>query len=91
MKNHTGFLPLTGEVTATSLDLPDELSPAQWVEAGLEIARTGSASKWWLGDWWKYAEHKYGDRKAIVESEEWDGPAFQTCKDVGMVAAAFER
>ena len=91
MKNHMGFLPLTGEITATGLELPENLTPEQWAEAGMEIARTGSASKWWLGDWWKFAEHKYGDRKAIVDSENWDGPAFQTCKDAGWVASEFER
>lgn len=90
MKNHMGFLPTTGEFSATGLDLPENLTPEQWAEAGLEIAKTGSASKWWLGDWWKFAEHKYGDRKAIVESDDWDGPKFQTCMDAGWVASEFE-
>lgn len=91
MRNHMGFLPLTGEITATGLELPDELTQDQWREAGMEIARTGSASKWWLGDWWKFADHRYGSRKEIVDSKDWDGPAFQTCKDAGWVASEFER
>lgn len=90
MKNHFGFLPTTGEFSATALDLPDSLSAEQWREAGMEIARTGSASKWWLGDWWRYGEHRYGDRKAMVESEDWDGPKFSTCVNAGAVAMQFE-
>lgn len=90
MKNNLGFLPTTGNPTTVSLELPDTLSAEDWREAGLEIARTGSASKWWLGDWWRYGEHRYGDRKEIVDGEDWDGPKFQTCADAGMVAAAFE-
>jgi hypothetical protein len=30
-----------------------------------------------------------GDRKAMVESEDWDGPAFQTCMDASSVCRAF--
>lgn len=90
MQNHMGFLPQTGEFSATAMNLPDGLTPEQWANAGLEIARTGSASKWWLGDWWNYGGHNYGDRKGIVESDEWDGPKFQTCADAGWVAAEFE-
>lgn len=90
MRNDMGFLPTTGEFSATGLDLPDGLAPEQWAQAGMEIARTGSASKWWLGDWWRYGEHKYGDRKSIVESDDWDGPKFQTCVDAGTVASRFE-
>jgi hypothetical protein len=34
--------------------------------------------QWWLGDWWAFGEHLYGDRKAIVEAESWEGPANKT-------------
>jgi hypothetical protein len=45
---------------------------------------------WWLGDWWAFGEHGYGDRKALVESEEWEGPAFQTCANAAFVCDKFE-
>ena len=31
----------------------------------------------------------YGERKAIVEAEDWDGPAYQTCREAAVVSAAF--
>ena len=41
-------------------------------------------------NWWAYGEHRYGDRKAIVESDDWEGLKFQACMDCGMVAKAFD-
>ena len=30
---------------------------------------------WWLGDWWAFGAAKgYGDRKRVVEGEDWEGP-----------------
>jgi hypothetical protein len=48
------------------------------------------AVAWWIGYWWAFGEHRYGDRKAIVEAEDWAGPSFQTCVDCGTVARRFE-
>ena len=39
-----------------------------------------------MADWWAFGEHKYGDRKKIVESEEWIGPSLQACADAGRFA-----
>lgn len=39
---------------------------------------------------WRFGERRYGERKALVESEDWDGPAFQTCMNAGQVASGFE-
>ena len=35
-------------------------------------------------------KRRYGERKAIVESPDWEGPALHTCQDYGWVARAFE-
>lgn len=79
-----------GQVFKTGWNLPDALSEHDWKNAGVALSRMGGAISWWIGDWWAFGEHKYGDRKAIVESEDWEGPAFQHCADVGMVCAKFE-
>ena len=42
------------------------------------------------GDWWAFGEHKYGDRKALVEREDWEGPAFDTCVKAAWVCKQFE-
>jgi hypothetical protein len=45
---------------------------------------------WWIGDWWAFGEHRYGDRKAMVEAEDWEGPAYQTCFNAWNIAKRFE-
>jgi N6-adenosine-specific RNA methylase IME4 len=80
----------TIQLTRTSLVLPQSLSAIQWEEIGRSLGKIEQATQWWIGDWWAFGEHKYGDRKALVESEEWNGPAFQTCVNAGNVCKKFE-
>jgi hypothetical protein len=77
-------------VTPTGLELPKVITPEQWEQIGRELNRLKNATSWWLGDWWAFGEHKYGDRKAVVESEDWTGPCFQACMDAATVCRAFK-
>jgi hypothetical protein len=45
----------------------------EWVKEGLSLNKDYSDYKWWLGDWWNKG-HKYGERKKLVDSDDWDGP-----------------
>jgi hypothetical protein len=45
---------------------------------------------WWLGDWRAYGEARYGERKAIVEAEDWEGPGYETCRAAARVSRDFE-
>ena len=83
-------LPTIGKLSNTALNLPADLTVEQWREAGMQIGRMRGATQWWVGDWWAFGEHRYGDRKGIVESEEWDGPAFETCRNLAVICRAFE-
>jgi hypothetical protein len=85
-----GSVALPGRATAVSLELPENLSEAEWQDVGRALHRVGHSMMWWLGDWWE-AGHRYGDRKAIVEAEGWQGPSFKTCKNVGAVVRRLER
>ena len=38
----------------------------------------------------KYTGETSGERKAIVEAEDWDGVAYQTCRDAAWIAAKFD-
>jgi hypothetical protein len=35
-----------------------------------------------------FGEHRYGDRSALID--DWDGPSYSTCANLGWVAKAFE-
>ena len=89
-KRNSVTLPTIGFISDIGYDLPDDLSAEEWRDAGLQIAKTRGASQWWTGDWWAFGESRYGERKAIVESDDWDGPHFETCKKAGVVSRAFE-
>lgn len=84
------LLPKAGVLTKTGWELPGTLSEKDWKEAGAMLAKVEGAMNWWLGDWWAFGEHGYGDRKALVESDDWEGPAFQSCADSAYVCKAFK-
>jgi len=72
------------------LQLPEQISFEQWQSVGRELGRLQRAISWWIGDWWAFGEHKWGERKATVESEDWTGPAYRTCHALATVCRAFK-
>lgn len=84
------ILPSQGNLTKISWELPASMTEGDWKAAGQALSQVDGAMNWWLGDWWRFGEHKYGDRKALVDSEEWTGPKFQACADAAWVCAKFE-
>jgi N6-adenosine-specific RNA methylase IME4 len=79
-----------GNVSRVAWELPSDLSETEWREAGAILGRVEHSVSWWLGDWWAFGENRYGDRKAIVEADDWEGPAYQTCRNAASIAGAFE-
>jgi hypothetical protein len=85
-----GMLPGASAATACGLTLPEDLSENDWTEIGRALGRVQQATQWWIGDWWAFGvEQRYGARRALVESEEWGGPDFQTCMNAASVCRAF--
>jgi hypothetical protein len=56
---------------------------------GEQLGRAERSVMWWIGDWWAYGEHRYGDRAAIVQAPDWTGPSYQTCREAARVARQF--
>lgn len=73
--------------TATGLVIPDTLDEVRWTEMGEYLKHVESGVQWWVGDWWRFGERKYGDRKAWADAHEVN---FQTCADAAWVAGAIE-
>jgi hypothetical protein len=79
--------PLPGTLSETGWDLPPDLTLPQWTAAVLTLGRwMGSMSWWGLGDAWAFGETHYGDRKALVESADWHGPSYASCRVAAYVA-----
>ena len=81
---------LRGEVSPVGWALPDNLSEAEWRDAGRILGRVERSVAWWIGDWWAFGEARYGERKALVEGDDWDGPSFATCVNAATVCGTFE-
>jgi N6-adenosine-specific RNA methylase IME4 len=82
---------LPGTLTRTSWRLPGEMTFKQWAACAEPLAKIEGGVQWWTGDWWAYGEDQsYGERKAFVQSLDWNGPSFRTCHNAGTVARAFE-
>lgn len=59
------------------------------MECGQRLLEAESGVQWWIGDWWAYGEHVYGERvKALGEGGPLEGLNFQTARQYGWVARA---
>jgi hypothetical protein len=86
-----------GSLTRTSLTLRNDLTQEEGAKLLTWVANLDHSRTWWLGDLWAYGDRReldkawsYGARKALVESEDWTGPTFQTCANAASVCKAFE-
>jgi hypothetical protein len=43
-----------------------DLDERHWREAGQRIARTGHTMHWWIGDWLRFGNHRFGERYALA-------------------------
>ena len=87
MKSHNQLPVLPKSRTPTSLHLPEHMDFSDWLTVGQSLGHAEKSLMWWIGDWWAYGEQQnYGERKAVVESEDWEGPPFSTCMTAGWVA-----
>ena len=86
----SGTLGLRGRLLRVAWDLPADITQGEWAEAGKLLGKIEHSASWWLGDWWAFGEARYGQRKALVQSGDWDGPSMQTCADAASVCRAFE-
>jgi hypothetical protein len=83
-------MPRFVSLTRTGIELPKDLSLEQWSEIGRVLTGAQSSLHWWWGDWWAYGEHRYGERQAIVDSDDWAGPSFQSLADKAWVCRQFK-
>lgn len=84
---------LPGVLTETSYTLPEGLNLGEWLAIGETLQRMERSVKWWLGDWWNYGEHRYGEmasqasKDAILDAT---GYTYSTVRQAGWVASKFE-
>jgi len=79
-------LPLRGQMSDVSWDIPADLTLEEWVAAGRLLHPIRRGLDWWIGDWWAFAEKRYGRRTTIAKVEGWN---IKTCANHATVSRAF--
>ncbi len=87
VKQETTIL-IPGRLDPAGLELRHGLTFEEWQAAGQWLQRAGGSVMWWVGDWWAYGEHSYGERASQAVGSE--GYKFQTLADAGWVARQIE-
>jgi hypothetical protein len=49
-------------ITPTSWDVHEEISFEEWIAQGRKFGLIGRAAGWWIGDWLRFGNAKYGER-----------------------------
>ena len=79
-------LPNGATISRTALVLPSDFSIEEWQALGAKLGVFEESIQWWLGDWWHYGAHAYGERKAKVKAKGAFPYAFGTLMNWGWVA-----
>lgn len=74
------------EYGETGLDLPEDLAYDDWVSVGAALRHMERNVKWWLGDWWRYGERRYGELAGAAAATGLDG---ETVRGAAWVATKF--
>lgn len=77
-------LVLPGRVSTVGLDLPPDLTFEQWNGIGAALQGVDRALQWWIGDWLRFGERRYGEMYA--QAVETTGKAYQSLADAKWVA-----
>ena len=80
-------LVLPGRVSTVGLDLPPDLTFEQWSGIGAALRGVNRSLQWWLGDWLRYGERRYGEMYA--QAVEDTGKNYQTLANAKWVAERF--
>jgi hypothetical protein len=75
-------------LTATSWSAPGELPVVDWVEQGRWLGAVGRASGWWIGDWIRYGNVRYGEKYG--EAARLTGYDCQSLMNMAYVAGRYE-
>lgn len=74
---------------ANTIPFPEDLSFEAWRDIGIRLAATSQRVQWWLGDWWAFGEHTYGQRAEIV-AEGLFPHAQKTIRNYAVISRRYE-
>jgi hypothetical protein len=78
----------TTSITPVAWVVTGPLEQAEWLAAGRSLGAMGRCSRWWLGDWIRYGNAKFGERYARAAAIT--GYDSQTLMNMVSIASKFE-
>lgn len=82
-----GRMVLPGCVTTIGLELPETLSFEEWSGIGAALQGVNRSLMWWIGDWLRYGERRWG--KMYAQAVDVTGRTEQAVTDAKWVADRF--
>lgn len=76
------------ERAATGLVIPETTSFEEWCQYGEWLQSAERSLMWWIGDWMRFGEHKWGEKYAQAIAAT--GHSYQSLADAKWVAERFE-
>jgi hypothetical protein len=67
---------------------PQPLDRAGWLAAGVSLAEFGRVNNWWLGDWIRYGNARWGEK--YTEAARVTGLDAKTLRNIAYVASRFD-
>jgi hypothetical protein len=80
--------PPSARLTMTAWSPQGQLTVADWVRQGHWLGALSRASGWWIGDWIRYGNTRYGER--YVPAARVTGYDLQSLRNMAYVAGRFE-
>lgn len=83
---------IPGALSRTSLHLPEDLGYDDWRRAGMVLKYMDEGVRWWLGDWWRFGERKYGamaSQEAKDSLKDETGHSYESIRKYAWVADKF--
>ena len=80
--------PSSAALTTTSWSPPSDLPVGDWIEQGRWLGAVGRASGWWIGDWIRYGNGRYGEK--YEEAARLTGYDSQSLMNMAYVAGRYE-
>lgn len=84
---------LPGRLRDDGYDLPDNLTYDEWWAIGELLQQMERSVQWWLGDWWRYGERRYGEMSSQATKDaikDKTGYTYGTVMNAATVAKTFE-
>lgn len=78
----------TAALAQTAWAPPRELELSEWIQQGRRLGALGRAGNWWLGDWVRYGNARYGERYETAARVT--GYEVQSLMNMAYVASRYE-